>query len=302
MMQPKTKKTGIMHLLSKISKKHPLSKKVNMTNISGVEVPFVVMDLGTSMLISNDELKTLEPSEENRLGITEHSASIEKRAKNRQRKLRVSMKKHGFLKEYPILITEDLRICNGHNRWQVACELGLSAWVQFTEIEDVATHAKAQNSATPWNINDFVTAKANKGYKEAKIVKYVSERYKLSVSTTIQLLTKKRLNSNSAESMIIDQEIVIVDYPWAEKIAMQVHELCLILNTHVQGQKVQQSLIKCMEAPEQNGQVYNHERMKTKLEYQYGKLVPVTTMKDYLRQFQDIYNHKCQHKDKFFFT
>lgn len=292
----KIKDIRITNLLTKIN----INKKVDMTD--NKTTPFVVMDEGRSMLISNKELKDLIPSEENRLGITEHSASIEKRAKNRQRKLRISMKKHGFLKEYPILITEDLRICNGHNRWQVACDLGLDAWVQFTEIEDVATHAKAQNSATPWNINDFVTAKANKGYKEAKIVKYMSERYKLSVSTTIQLLTKKRLNSSSAESMIIDQEINIVDYPWAEKIAKQVHELCLILNTHVQGQKVQQALIKCMEAPEQNNKIYDHERMKTKLEYQYGKLVPVTTIKDYLRQFQDIYNHKCQHKDKFFFT
>jgi len=295
-MEMKIKDIRITNLLTKIN----INKKVDMTQ--NKTTPFVVMDEGKSMLISNKELRDLIPSEENRLGITEHSASIEKRAKNRQRKLRISMKKHGFLKEYPILITEDLRICNGHNRWQVACDLGLDAWVQFTEIEDVATHAKAQNSATPWNINDFVTAKANKGYKEAKIVKYMSERYKLSVSTTIQLLTKKRLNSSSAESMIIDQEVNIVDYPWAEKIAQQVHELCLILNTHVQGQKVQQALIKCMEAPEQNNKVYDHERMKTKLEYQYGKLVPVTTIKDYLRQFQDIYNHKCQHKDKFFFT
>lgn len=299
-MQKET--TGIMHLLTKGLTKN---KKVNMTNISGKEVPFEVQDIGSSLLISNKELKTLIPNPENRLGINKDITTPEKRAQNRQRRLVKSMKKHGFLKEYPILIFDDpesteLMICNGHNRWQVACDLGLDGWVQFTEISDIAVHAKAQNAATPWNINDFVDCKANKGYKEAKILRYVSNKYGLSISLSIQLLTKKKLSGASAENMINEQNIVIKDFPWAEKIAQQVHELCGII-THIKGQKLQQSLVKCMEAPMQNGLVYEHERMKTKLEYQYGKMVPVTTIRDYLRQLQDIYNHKTKFEDRFYF-
>ena len=93
----KIKDIRITNLLTKIN----INKKVDMTQ--NKTTPFVVMDEGKSMLISNKELRDLIPSEENRLGITEHSATIEKRAKNRQRKLRISMKKLVPRLVYPIL-------------------------------------------------------------------------------------------------------------------------------------------------------------------------------------------------------
>ena len=79
----------------------------------------------------------------------------------RKKKLKASMEKYGFHPGFPIIVVrvgERLKIIDGHHRFMVARELGITVFfLEFKEDEVPSMH-ELEGGKVPWSIGDYVTS------------------------------------------------------------------------------------------------------------------------------------------------
>ena len=79
---------------------------------------------GVLLEVTPEEIKDLKRNGSNRMvGVTRTAYT------NRLKNLKKNMEKYGYRRAFPIVLNEDLVICDGHHRAQACEELGINGYV-----------------------------------------------------------------------------------------------------------------------------------------------------------------------------
>jgi len=234
---------------------------------------------GVLLEVTPEEIKDLQRNGSNRMvGVTRTAYT------NRLKNLKKNMEKYGYRRAFPIVLNEDLVICDGHHRAQACEELGINGYVLIDPDAVVQEYAQMSNMTNRWTIPDFVKAKVNEGVKAAQVVEYLMEKFKFAPQLIIRLEFGFKLTNNYIINMINDGEFDFKSVSRIEELCKHIAECQLYIAA--KQDKVKIAVAMMMEHPE-----YRHDRMITKLKQKGGEVYPSQITNNYIEQLQKIYNH-----------
>jgi len=234
---------------------------------------------GTLMELTPKEIKELQTNNSNRLhGVAKATQSY--RLKN----LKKNMQKYGFRRAFPIVLNDDLVICDGHHRARACVDLKINGWVLIDPDAKVEEYAQMSNSTNRWNISDYVKAKVNEGVKAAQVVEYLMVKFKFAP----QLIMRLEFGFSLTNTQIINM-INIGDFNFHS--VMTIEKRCEHLKECAERIPVKQDKVKIAIATMMQNPGYKHERMITKLKQKGGEIYPSGSISNYVDQLQKLYNH-----------
>tara|TARA_R100000458_G_C8249857_1_gene227037 strand:+ start:163 stop:966 length:804 start_codon:yes stop_codon:yes gene_type:complete len=254
---------------------------VNIVNIVNLYQKRKIMNKtrkGTLLEITPAEIKALKLNDSNRLvGVKKDAYQI------RLNNLKKNMQKYGYRRAFPIVLNEDLIICDGHHRAQACIDLGISAWVIIDPDAKVQEYAQMSNSTNKWRISDYVKAKVNEGVKAAQVVEYLMEKYKFAPQLIMRLEFGFSLTNSYIINMINEGKFDFKSVKRIEILCQHIQECQLYIAA--KQDKVKIALAMMMEHPE-----YQQDRMLTKLQQKGGEIYPSAVTSNYMEQLQKLYN------------
>lgn len=238
--------------------------------------------------ITAAEMHDLLPNKSNRL----HGVSKDTHSR-RIKTIRENMEKFGFKKAFPIVLNEDLIICDGHHRAEAASQLNIGGWVLIdpdAKVEDYASMSSIQNR---WNIKDYIKAKVNEGDKPAQIVEYLMDKFNFAPQLILRLEFGFSLTNQQIIEMINSYNF---DFPTVKQIEDKCSHVaeCQIL-IPVKQDKLKMAIAKMMQHEE-----YSKQRMVRKLKKRGGEIYPSGNMINYIEQLQKVYNYGAREKKTYF--
>lgn len=203
-------------------------------------------------------------------------------------RLKESMKKEDLM--IPIIVNSKKEVIDGQHRLQARRELGLPVYYIVIANLGIAQTQMANADNKNWGSNDFVGTYIELNYAHYK--KYAEFKKKYEFAHQVSLLLLEGIQSNSRTNEFRTGGFVVKNYElacdWAEKIYQ--------VEPFYDGFK-RRSFVTALVHLFQN-EKYNHDEFIQKLEYQSSKLVHCTTLSQYIKIIEDIYNYKRKAEDK----
>jgi hypothetical protein len=244
---------------------------------------------GTLLQLTVKELKNdLKSSANNRLeGVTTQVH------RNRLNAIKNNIAKFGYKKGLPVIVNEELVICDGHHRVRACIELGVEAYVLIDPDARVEDYAQISASANRWNLNDFIKAAVNNGSKAAKIIEFLMEKYCFSANIVIKIEFGIKLVMHRAIEMIQSDTIHFSDIEETKRKCQHIRD-CLDL-TPIKDNRMVLAIAGLMEHEH-----YVPEVMLRKLTQKGGEVYGTSTLKQAKEQLQHIYNHGSRSRKIYF--
>ena len=231
------------------------------------------------MELTPEEIKDLQTNVSNRM------AGVKKRTKSvRLAIIKKNMKKYGSRRAFPIVLNEDLVICDGHHRAEVCVDLGINGWVLIDPDAKVQEYAEMSSSANKWGIRDYVKAKVNEGVKAAQVVEYLMEKFSFQPQLIMRLEFGFHLTNSAIIEKINEGKFDFMSINEMEARCEHIKECQLYIPA--KQDKVKIAIATMMQNPH-----YRPERMVTKLKQKGGDVYPTQVTSYYIEQLQKIYNH-----------
>ena len=243
---------------------------------------------GVLMQISAKELSDLIPNSNNRV-----DGVIKQVTQRRVRQIKENMVQFGYKRGLPVIINDELVICDGHHRVQAAIELDIPAWVLIDPDAKVEDYAQISASANRWNLNDFVKAAVNNGSKTAKFIEFFMEKFGFSASVVLKVEWGRRESVNQYIKMI-QSDTLTFDNIERSKERFQHLRDCIDLCPWSE-----QKLILAFASLMQHEQ-YKPEVMINKLKMKGGEILGCNQERTYMEQLQRIYNHGSKSRKIYF--
>ena len=196
----------------------------------------------------------------------------------------------------PIVVNDKIQVVDGQHRLQARKELGLPVYYIVINGLGLRETQRVNSAAKNWNDKDFLDSFIAQNYANYKTYKKFRETYQFGHTDTLNMLSGKNTNIGGANSNQEFREGEFCVSPanlaqatdWAEKIYQ--------IEPYYKGFKRRSftsSMIICFRHDQ-----YNHEEFISKLSYQSSKLVDCTSIQQYLRIIDEIYNFKRKPEDK----
>ena len=113
--------------------------------------------------------------------------------------LLASMKKHGYLDDYPLICVRNgngkLQIVEGHHRFDCAQRLGLAVWYKISDHH--VGLFEAEGSRSKWSLADFVFAYTRAGYEEYQFLTKFMEDHGLPIGSAASLVGGESASSTN---------------------------------------------------------------------------------------------------------
>ena len=234
---------------------------------------------GTLMQLSPEEIKSLQTNDSNRVsGVAKSTKS------KRMTVLKKNLKKYGYRRAFPIVLNEDLVICDGHHRAQACVDLGINGWVLIDPDAVVQEYAEMSSSTNRWGIPDYVKAKVNEGVQAAQVVEYLMEKYKFQP----QLIMRLEFGFSLTNPMIIN---MINEGKFDFMSVNEIEARCEHIKQCQELVLPKQDKFKIAIAMMMQNPHYRGARMLSKLEQKGGDIYPSAQTGNYIDQLQRVYNH-----------
>ena len=206
-------------------------------------------------------------------------------ALNKHRKLRESMKRHGFLSSFPIVCRRDssghLTVIDGQHRLAFAQELGLP--VYWTE-EEIAFDVALFNAATKnWAARDYAQKYAAQGLTAYNEGLEFADVHHLSIGQAFALLAGVT-SYGAIESSYKSGAYVVKDRKYADSVA------AIYVPLKTMGRQLSNASFigACMAICRVKG--FDPKRLLRAAERCREKLMPYSTRDAYLAMLEDVYN------------
>jgi hypothetical protein len=198
-----------------------------------------------------------------------------------------SMKRHGYLPCFPIVVSRDkngrLIVKEGQHRLGVAEELGLAVhWVEEDTQFDVA---EVNMCNRPWTLKDYAYRWSSEGKKDYGEGVAFADRHDITILMAFQLLAGTTTFAN-IKTAFKRGEFKVKDREWAEKVA-QVYARFKVLSRDVRNMQFVQACMSVCRVPE-----FDIKRMLNSAEHCREKLVRFGTADAYLDMLEEIYNFR----------
>ena len=194
-----------------------------------------------------------------------------------------------FLKYCPIMVDEQMRILDGQHRFFAAQRAGVHIWYNIVIGKvNLDTVARINESQKKWQPSNFIHIYADMGYVVYRTFEeFISKDrgYHLSPSTGLLLF------GNQSMKTLRSGDLQLVDLLYAEKMA----DALLDVQKYVKFatyNRFANAFKRVFEHEE-----YNHKRMMKKLEQRKHTIKKLTSVTDYIRLIEGIYNYNM-HVDK----
>lgn len=201
-----------------------------------------------------------------------------------------SMKKYGFIKTFPIIVTREpggtLIIKDGQHRLAIAEMLGLTVyWVEDDVDFDVAVVNCTQK---PWVVRDYALKHASSGIAAYREGLEFAESFSLPIGAAFALLAGTASFSNCQKDFI-NGTFRVKDRDWADAVAGIYAPLVAIAPSIKSKRFIEACMAVCRVAQ------FDPERLLANARKIRNKLVPYSTRDAYLTMLEEIYNYKRQH-------
>ena len=187
----------------------------------------------------------------------------------------------------PIIVDSDFRVLDGQHRLLAAQKANARIWYNVrqskTSLEVVARINDCQKS---WLPDDFVFMYAALGNVHYKAFREFHKGYGLSASTGLILFGGQTMKS------LRNGTLKVVDILRAEELADALLEVKKYV-PFADYNRFASAFVRVYENEE-----YNHKRMLAKLRQRKDVIRKLTTVEDYMRLLEEIYNHKLPVTDK----
>ncbi len=203
-------------------------------------------------------------------------------------RLTAAISKKNLLNRFPILVNKDFEIIDGQHRFLVAKNNDLEL---FYTVEDDASLDETlviNTNQRQWSLEDFINSYIKRGYKEyIKLEKFRKETG-FSIQMIMTILTKEARHGRGLQGMrhaIRDGSFKTDNWGYAEEFVKKLEDLrpYYVLKNLERQREFLFALNKTIS-------LVNWDKFLEKLEQVQPRLEMQVSYKNYLRQFEDIYN------------
>lgn len=203
----------------------------------------------------------------------------------RHKKLEGSMKKYGYLAEFPIIVFRDskgnLIVIDGQHRLAIAEKLGLLVYY----IESKTKFDVAEINTTPinWVLKDYAQKYAANGIKSYQEGLEFAEQHNLPIGMAFSLLSGTTSWGNLKEQFF-DGDFKIKDKPWADAV-VSIYGPLVSMSKAVRKTACLEACMAVSRVPD-----FDPKRLLRGAELCREKLVSYSTREAYLDMFEYLYN------------
>ena len=208
------------------------------------------------------------------------------------RKLKRSIEAENLLECTPIIVTPEYVVIDGQHRLQAAKELGVPIYYVVHDNMSFSTMTVLNTTSKNWTLLDFANAYAVKGNKSYTYVLQLCDELKMNVSTALRLLLNKRVVSDRSGSHVTPTatfkegklSLSLADFIRARETGSKI----LSLSDYVKSCRSAifvTTMMRLFENPE-----FDLDRLESQLFNTQKELASRGTIKDYLRDIEDVYN------------
>lgn len=235
--------------------------------------------LHTEMYVEYEEIDSILVNDSNRLadGVSEkHIKALMK-----------DIRDDGFQRMFPVLVSKDFVVQDGHHRLEAAKRLKKGVWIRQVENEDILYWAQKTNQSKKWTSEDYIRLYVKRGDERYILVDSMASKFKIKLVNAWHLCADWTGDINTKAIRTGEWNAVNKTIAW--KRGRQLGELLEMeaLRDHSGNSRFIACVCDVIKLP-----IYDHDRMKKKLAYQSGHLRSWTRRADMLRNLEEIYNHK----------
>ena len=192
-----------------------------------------------------------------------------------------------FLVYSPIMVDEQMRVLDGQHRLLAAKRAGVHIWYNIVKGSvNLDTIARINESQRKWQPSNFVHMYATLGNVHYKAFEQFYRGFKLSVSTGLLLFGSQTM------STLRNGKLEATDILHAEDMANALLDVQKYV-TFAKYNRFASAFKRMFEHTE-----YDHKRMLAKLEQRKHTIKKLTTVPDYIRLLEGIYNYKLSDANK----
>lgn len=204
--------------------------------------------------------------------------------------LKESMKKKDL--KIPIIINDKREVTDGQHRLQARRELMLPVYYIVLSDMGIAETQAANADNKNWSAPDFLSTYVELNYAHYKRYAEFQKKYEFAHAVTQVLLEGKQSEGGSRSNEFRTGGFVIDGYEracdWADKLYQ--------IEPYYPGFK-RRSFVLTMVHLFKN-EKYNHDEFIAKLQFQSQRMVHCTTVAQYTKLIEEIYNYKRKAEDK----
>ena len=200
------------------------------------------------------------------------------------KKLMEAIRRKNLLHVNPILCNDKMQVVDGQHRLEAARRLSVPIfYITDNEISksDIAT---INSNAKNWSVMDYInywSIEKKAGFD--KLSSFLSENPLIPPSTALMMLS---LSGRKNTAGLREGHVDVSNYANAKKMAVILKEYRNMVD-HAYDRNFVLAVISSVNSPG-----YDHEIMKSKLEYQSRSLVRCINKKQYVKLLEEIYNYK----------
>ena len=191
-----------------------------------------------------------------------------------------------LLRFKPIMVNSNMGVLDGQHRLLAAQKAGVDIWYNIAPDDINLVTIANLNNGNKWNPKNFVSLYAASNRVVYAVFQKFYEDYVLSASTALLLFGRQTMKS------LRDGTLHANDLLMAEELAGALVDVKKYVK-FAKFNRFADAFMRIYTHPE-----YDHERMLIKLRQRKDEIRKLSTVEDYMRMLEDIYNHKLSSTKK----
>lgn len=203
-------------------------------------------------------------------------------------KLVRSIRLNGYMHAFPIIVNPDMLVIDGQHRFNACRRLKMPIFyvVQNNKIENILP--LINNTQLKWNIVDWINYYSQNGNENYILFQQFCIKYSLSPTNGIIILFKGK--TSGSQTQMLQQELLNfsqAEFETCSAIAQKVKTITKMLK--IDSGKLISAIVFLL-----FHECFDIKRLLKKLEYLARTFQKTTNTREYLKQLQEVYNHRSR--------
>lgn len=206
-------------------------------------------------------------------------------------RLRKSIAKKNLLHLNPIIVNEKMEVIDGQHRLTVCKHLGLPVYYIVGKGLSFNDIVQMNSNVSDWGIGDYLESYCEQGYDDYITVKSFAQKWGLSTSNAIAILTMSGTVTRAGYKAFKEGEFEIIDLKASEKFVERLKEIAPFTTRNTWKDR---DFIRALSTAYSKG--IDADRLLAEIGQSKNPLHRRGNVTEYLRQFEDIYNTNLQNR------
>lgn len=204
-----------------------------------------------------------------------------------------SLSTKNMLEQNPILVNKKMEVIDGQHRLRVATTLGIPVYYTVVENADLNEVVMLNANSRQWGMNDYLESFIQRGHQDYQTLKDFMQNYELPLGVSARLLSGTQMKAHDLVKDFKNGRFEVKEQGYAEALA----KTLVGLKPYVEG-----SLWRSRDfigALQYAFGIVEPRVLIHKVKTSRNKVQPRGSVKDYLRQFEDIVNYRSRTEIRF---